>query len=38
MIAGILVGIGACISPILLGILIFLLYASWNRRHGKKDH
>lgn len=34
MFAGILIGIGACISPILLGILIFLLYASYHRRHG----
>jgi len=33
MISSILIGIGACLSPILLGILIFLLHASWNRRH-----
>ena len=32
MSSGILIGIGACISPIVLGILIFLLHASWNRR------
>lgn len=33
MVSGILVGIGTCVSPILLGVLIYLLHASWHRRH-----
>lgn len=32
--ASILIGIGTCVSPILLGVLIFLLHASWHRRHS----
>ena len=32
MVASILVGIGACISPVLLGVLIFLFFANWNRK------
>jgi len=34
MLSSILIGIGACVSPILLGVLIFLLQASWNRRYS----